>query len=67
MNNSFILDGKKFVRLCDGLVGSEVEEQSRRFLTSGYDEIISRKETLSYDGFKIETFALFGHIKEVKK
>lgn len=63
MKNSFIADGKKFYRIADGLMSAEIEQQVKKFLEEGYDEIISRKEIEEYDAFRIETFALFGFIK----
>ncbi len=63
MRNSFIVDGKKFYRVTDGLVSSEIKAHVEKFLNEGYDEIISRKEIQRYETFQIETFALFGFTK----
>ena len=59
--NFIVIDGKKFVKLFDGLTYSEVQKYAEIQIKEGYEIVFSEPQTEQYEGFVLTTYSLFGY------
>ena len=59
--NFIVIDGKKFVKLFDGLTYSEVQKYAEIQIKEGYEIVFSEPQTEQYEEFVLTTYSLFGY------